>query len=229
MAARTTLDAAACALRRGEAVIFPTDTVYGLGISVEAASGPDVLYALKERDRGKPIAWLVGDPADLDRYGCDVPSIARRAAAAFWPGPLTLIVRASDAVPPAFRSAADTVGLRMPDDACALSLIDAAGAPLATTSANPSGQAAPCTFDEIDEALLARVPAVRAEDVFAAGPAARAGASVRAASPSGLASTVLDCSVACPRVLREGAVALSAIEALPSDADGVEGGEGRPW
>ena len=81
---------AIAALRRGEAVIFPTETVYGLGVSVEAAASPDVLYDLKERDRGKPISWLVGGVDDLDRYGAHAPDLARRLARAYWPGPLTL-------------------------------------------------------------------------------------------------------------------------------------------
>ena len=92
---------AVAALKRGEAVIFPTETVYGLGVSVEAAASPEALYDLKERDRGKPVSWLVGGADDLDRYGAHVPDLARRLARAYWPGPLTLIVEASDAVPAA--------------------------------------------------------------------------------------------------------------------------------
>ena len=106
---------AVAALKRGEAVIFPTETVYGLGVSVEAAASPEALYDLKERDRGKPVSWLVGGVDDLDRYGAHVPDLARRLARAYWPGPLTLIVEASDAVPAAFREhlgSASAGGLR---------------------------------------------------------------------------------------------------------------------
>ncbi len=119
----STIDQAARALRQGEAVIFPTETVYGLGVSVRAATGPDVLYDLKERDRGKPISWLVGGADDLDRYGARVPALVRKLAGAYWPGPLTLVVHASDEVPEAFRSDAGTIGLRMPDNATALALV----------------------------------------------------------------------------------------------------------
>ena len=129
---------AVAALKRGEAVIFPTETVYGLGVSVEAAASPEALYDLKERDRGKPVSWLVGGADDLDRYGAHVPDLARRLARAYWPGPLTLIVEASDAVPAAFRSAAGSIGLRMPDNDTALELIEAVGCPLATTSSTPA-------------------------------------------------------------------------------------------
>ena len=125
---------AVAALKRGEAVIFPTETVYGLGVSVEAAASPEALYDLKERDRGKPVSWLVGGVDDLDRYGAHVPDLARRLARAYWPGPLTLIVEASDAVPAAFRSAAGSIGLRMPDNDTALELIEARWPPRPRTS-----------------------------------------------------------------------------------------------
>lgn len=166
------------ALRRGEPAVFPTDTVCGVGVSVESAASPDVLFRLKRRPAGKPVAWLVADLADLDCYGRDVPALARTAARAFWPGGLTLIVSASEKVPPAFRSSAGTVGLRMPADPLALALIRAVGAPLATTSANFSGNAAPATLGEADPAFLAQVAAVlddagaeSAECVEAAGDA----------------------------------------------------------
>ena len=196
----STMHKAVAALKRGEAVVFPTETVYGLGVSVEAAASPDVLYALKERDRGKPISWLVGRADDLDRYGSHVPELARRLAQAYWPGPLTLIVEAGDAVPAAFRSAAGTIGLRMPDNETALQLIEAAGCPLATTSANISGLQAPGAFDALDPDLAARVGVVVPDDADD--------------DKSGVASTVLDCTAAAPRILREGAVTEADIQAL---------------
>lgn len=172
------LEQVALALRRGEPAVFPTDTVCGVGVSVDAADGPDELFRLKRRPAGKPVAWLVADPADLDRFGSDVPALAHAAARAFWPGGLTLIANASEAVPPAFRSAAGTVGLRMPANPLTLALIRAVGAPLATTSANFSGAAAPATLGEADPAFLAQVAAVlddagaeSAECVEAAGDA----------------------------------------------------------
>ena len=197
----STIDQAVCALKRGEAVIFPTETVYGLGVSVEAAAGPDVLYDLKERDRGKPISWLVGDADDLDRYGARVPELARRLAGACWPGPLTLVVRAADEVPEAFRSNAGTIGLRMPDNATALALVRAAGCPLATTSANLSGRAG------------CRVPSTPSTRKLAA----RVGTIVPDGADddkSGVASTVLDCTQDPPAIVREGAVTLADIRAL---------------
>lgn len=190
---------AVAALKRGEAVIFPTETVYGLGVSVEAAASPEALYDLKERDRGKPVSWLVGGADDLDRYGAHVPDLARRLARAYWPGPLTLIVEAGDAVPAAFRSAAGSIGLRMPDNDTALELIAAVGCPLATTSANISGLQAPGAFDALDPVLAACVGVVVPDDTDD--------------DKSGVASTVLDCTVNPPRILREGAVTEADIRA----------------
>ena len=192
--------AAAAALRRGDAAIFPTDTVYGLGVAVEVADGPEALYRLKERDRGKPIAWLVGGLDDLDRYGRNVPDFARVLARTFWPGPLTLIVKASDRVPEAYRSAEGTIGLRMPGNKVALGLIEAVGCPLATTSANISGLKSPRTCDAVDAALAERVGIVVADGTDA--------------DKSGLASTVLDCTHDHPAVVREGAVTIADIQAL---------------
>lgn len=196
----TTIGQAVCALQRGEAVIFPTETVYGLGISVSAAAGPDVLYNLKERDRGKPISWLVGSVSDLDRYGTNLSGIARKLAKAYWPGPLTLVVHASSAVPVAFQSNAGTIGLRMPNSATALALIRAAGCPLATTSANLSGHEATCSFETLDQELATRVGILVADEADY--------------DKSGVASTVVDCTQDPPVILREGSVTLSDIQAL---------------
>ena len=80
-----TLEDAALALADGRPCIFPTDTVYGVGVAVHAASGPDVLFAIKQRDAGKPIAWLVGSIDDLQRYGKNLPSAVCQLVQRFWP------------------------------------------------------------------------------------------------------------------------------------------------
>lgn len=195
-----TITETAAALLRGEAAVFPTETVYGLGVAVCAASGPQVLYDLKKREVTKPVAWLVGDAADLDVYGKLVPDFAHVLARTFWPGALTLIVKASDKVPPAFRSAEGTIGLRMPNNATVLELIRSVGCPLATTSANMSGFKAPRTFEALDPALAAQVAAVLvdADDT----------------AKSGIASTVLDCTHDHPIMVREGAISIADIQAL---------------
>lgn len=220
------LEEATRALAVGNAVIFPTDTVFGLGVSVSAAPGPQLLYDLKHRDAGKPVAWLVEGPEALDVYGRDVPAYARRLADAFWPGALTLVVRASDAVSRAFQSAAGTIGLRMPANEAALELIHAVGCPLAVTSANLSGAPDTARAEDLDRALVARTAGLYLPDgVAAAGTAsgcveaapsasARLAASDQSALPpaSGTASTVLDCTGEAPRVLRAGALTLDDLK-----------------
>ena len=220
------LEEATRALAVGNAVIFPTDTVFGLGVSVGAAPGPQLLYDLKHRDAGKPVAWLVEGPEALDVYGRDVPAYARRLAETFWPGGLTLVVRASDAVPAAFQSPAGTIGLRMPASEAALGLIRAAGCPLAVTSANLSGAADTARAEDLDRALVARtaglyLPGGVAAAGIASGCAeatpsvsARFAAGDRLVPPpaSGTASTVLDCTGEAPRVLRAGALTLDDLK-----------------
>lgn len=229
VAARRSLsrDEAARALAAGNAVVFPTDTVFGLGVSVSAAPGPQLLYDLKHRDAGKPVAWLVEGPEALDVYGRDVPAYARHLAETFWPGGLTLVVRASDAVPAAFQSPAGTIGLRMPASEAALGLIHSAGCPLAVTSANLSGAADTARAEDLDRALVARTAGLYLPDDAAAAadlpsdavevaPSASARFSTSdqpVPSPaSGTASTVLDCTGEVPRVLRAGALTLDDLK-----------------
>ena len=197
--ASDTLEDAASALMEGRACIFPTDTVYGLGVSVLAASGPDVLFDIKRRDVGKPIAWLVGSVDDLQRYGKNLPEVACSLARRFWPGALTIIVEASDAVPASFQSQVGTIGLRMPANDTALALIRRVGSPLATTSANISGKAAVSRFESLDSQLL-----------FTVGCALKDPAE---SLHSGVASTVIDCTGAGLALVREGGVSFDEIRA----------------
>lgn len=184
------------ALCEGKAVIFPTDTIFGLGVSVNHAQTPELLYSLKRRDAKKPIAWLVGSKDDLLRHGCHVPKYAQTLAENLWPGPLTLIVEASSLVPPAFVSEKNTIALRMPDNQEALSLIAEVGCPLATTSANISGEEGVCSFEDISAELLNRVTIALNDDQ----------------AKSGVASTVVDCTGKEPRVLRQGALDITNLE-----------------
>lgn len=188
------------ALRSGNPAVYPTETVYGLGVAVAFAENPSVLYDTKQREQRKPIAWLVSDASDLDHYGKHVPEFARVLARTFWPGPLTLIVSASDEVSAAFRSDEGTIGLRMPNNEKALELILAVGCPLATTSANISGLKAPKTFGNLSEDVCRQVSAVLKDDDDV--------------NKSGVASTVLDCTGDHPVMVREGAISISDIRAL---------------
>lgn len=192
-----TLEDAALALADGRPCIFPTDTVYGVGVAVHAASGPDVLFAIKQRDAGKPIAWLVGSIGDLQRYGKNLPSAVCQLVQRFWPGALTVIVEASDSVPVSYRSESGTIGLRMPANETTLALIRRAESPLATTSANISGRAAVSRFESLDAELLARVGCALRDPIESL--------------HSGVASTVVDCTGGGLRVIREGGISFDDI------------------
>lgn len=187
------------ALKNGQPIVFPTDTLFGLGVSVLHAPSPDILYAIKHREKKKPIAWLVGGIEDLERYGKMVPDFAFALARTFWPGPLTIIVKASDEVPAAFCSEEGTIGLRMPANETARALIGELGCPLATTSANISGQKNTIAFDEIDPAIFAAVGAALSDEE----------------PKSGIASTIVNCVLGDhPVLVREGAITVADIRAL---------------
>ena len=205
---------AAAALTRGEAVVLPTDTVYGVGVAVGAVDDPTALFRLKERPAGKPVAWLVASVDDLDRYGRAVPPWARDLAERFWPGGLTLVVPASDAVPPAFRSAAGTIGLRMPACDATLDLLRAVGTPLAVTSANRSGCPDTGALEHLDAALVARTAGLYRGDGAAAtaAPDADSVSPASASAPSSVASTVVDCTGEEPVILRQGALGLDDLK-----------------
>lgn len=204
---------AIAALKNSKPVVFPTDTVYGLGVAVKYSASPRAIYEIKERDAGKPIAWLVENPAALDEYGVDVPEKVRQQVETHWPGALTVIVKASDKVPPAFRAIDGTIGLRMPANETALRLIRVVG-PIATSSANLSGDDSPCSADELDPELAEKVAVVITDDQVG----------------SGMASTVLDCSKGKLVVIRQGEVRGESREEpseKPDKADG-KGETGEP-
>lgn len=158
---------AAMMLRAGALALVPTETVYGVGVSVAAYAQSDELpaegsgyrriFSLKRRDIEQTVPWLVGGPEALDEYGVDVSDETRALARAFWPGALTLIVRAAPNVP-AFMQAADgTVALRASASPVVRALVHMCKSPLAVTSANTHGAPAPTSFEEVEPRILAGV------------------------------------------------------------------------
>ena len=185
-------------LRVGECVLLATDTVYGLA-AMPSTLGYMRIFELKRRDAQQVLPWLVGSVGDLDRYGEDVPVYARKLAEAFWPGGLTLVVRASSEAR-ALGSVADdgTVALRMPDEPFALKLLGELSAPVACTSANLHGLPAPQHLADVD-------PSMRELACDAGIPSSCKG---------GTASTIVDCTQpASPRIIRHGALSDEAIQA----------------
>jgi L-threonylcarbamoyladenylate synthase len=180
-------------LRTGGLVAFPTDTVYGLGSLAFNQTAIESIYLAKDRPLEKAIPILIADADDLDRVADAVPARARRLAARFWPGPLTLILPKRADLPAAV-SATATVGVRVPDHEVARALLRAAG-PMAVSSANRSGQASPRTVREVIRQLNGRIPLVLD------------GGETR----GGVPSTVVDVSGAQPVILRAGPVTLEQI------------------
>ena len=202
---------AAAALSAGGVVGLPTETVYGLAAVALDASAVRRVFTIKGRPLDHPVIVHVAGSEALGGWGVDVPAYARRLADSLWPGPLTLVVPAADAVPRYLTGGQDTVGLRCPAHPVALALIDAAG-PVAAPSANRFGQVSPVTAADVVADIGDRL---EPGDVILDG----------GACPVGVESTILDCTGDAPRVLRWGAVELTQIEAAGgvSVAGGVSG------
>ena len=181
-------------LRSGGLVAFPTDTVYGVGSLAFNQTAIESIYAAKDRPLEKAIPILIGDAGDLEKVAVEVPALARRLAARFWPGPLTIILPKHPDLPPAV-SATSTVGVRVPYHPVARALLRAAG-PMAVTSANLSGRESPRTAEEVLAQLQGRIPLV-----VDGGE-----------TPGGIASTVVDVSGAEPVILRPGPIPLEQIK-----------------
>ena len=182
------------ALVEGRAVVVPTDTVYGLAALPTVPGAVDQLFALKGRPADMPIAVLV---AGLDQVAAlaELSSAARRLAEAFWPGPLTMVLPRKEGVDLPLGEPHATIGVRWPDHPLITSLAEAVG-PLATTSANRTGEPTPATAAEAASALTGPVGAV-----------------LDGGDCTGTASTVVDLTGADLRVLREGAITEAALRA----------------
>lgn len=187
---------AADLLGAGKVIAIPTDTVYGLAASLEHPEAIEEIYAIKGRDAGKALPVLLDDPERIERWAIDVPESALRLAQAFWPGALTIVVKASPAVPCGIHRGAGTVGLRVPDSAIARAVITAAGGGLAVTSANLSGRSEARSAAEVRQSLGDRIALV-----IDGGP-----------SPDGVPSTVVDLTGAEIRILRQGAISSADLE-----------------
>jgi L-threonylcarbamoyladenylate synthase len=181
-------------LNRGGLVAFPTDTVYGVGARAFDAAAVESIYTAKDRPVEKAIPILIGGPEDLGKVTTNIPPIAAKLAARFWPGALTLVVPKHPSLPEVV-SATPTVGVRVPDHPVARALLHDAG-PMAVTSANLSGQENPRTAGEVMRQLNGRIPLI-----LDGGE-----------TPGGVPSTVVNCLGTEPVILREGPVTLKDIQ-----------------
>ncbi|SFF81082.1 L-threonylcarbamoyladenylate synthase [Halopelagius inordinatus] len=154
------LSDAADALRNGEIVVYPTETVYGLGADATDAAAVERVYEAKRRPREKPLSMAVPDVDAALRY-VSVTPFEERFMRAFLPGPVTVVVERGDDLPDELTAGGDRVGVRVPDHAVALELLArAAPTPVTATSANVSGEPSVTRPEELDDELRAAVGAV---------------------------------------------------------------------
>ena len=186
---RETIEFATHLLRQGELIVYPTDTVYGIGAAVSNEEAIRRLYSIKGRSPDKPVPLLLADMADVPKIA-EPPAVFRKLADRFWPGALTIVVPRRQG----FRSLAlagqDTVGLRVPDEDVTRDIIHTLGEAITGTSANRSGQTAPTSAAQAAMQLGDLVSIV-----IDAGPRGR-----------GQESTVIDITQAAAKIVRQGAV-----------------------
>jgi L-threonylcarbamoyladenylate synthase len=190
------------ALAAGEALTFPTETSYALGGNALSAALVATIYRLKGRERGKPLLLLVDGGAGLERWARDVPAAARALVARFWPGPLTLVLRAGPALPAHLGDERGTVALRWSPHPAVAELLALGGVPLIGSSANRSGTP-PL------HSVAAVLGAFPGEPLLALDGGPTAG---------GPPSTVLDATVMPFTVVREGAISVAEIRAALAGA-----------
>ena len=182
-------------LKRGGVVAFPTDTIYGLGANILSPQAVERVYKIKGRPSSMALPLLLSDVGELEQIAAEVPEMALTLAQRFWPGGLTLILKASPQIPPAVTGGGDTVAVRLPNHPVPIELVRGLGHPITGTSANPSGGPDPITARDVERLLGDRVDCI-----------------IDYATPTqGKSSTVVDLTGITPRMLRQGIVTLEEI------------------
>jgi len=202
-ARRAIIEHAADLIRAGEVVAFPTDTVYGIAADPANPDAVKRLYAIKERPPHKAIALLLAERPQLATITDPDAPWLEDLCRAYWPGALTIVVKARPGSKIETGQPFDTVGLRMPDHLIPLALIEAVGRPLATTSANLSGSPSSVTAGEVDRQIGDRIALI-----IDGGPC-----------PVGHDSTVVDVTTRPPMVRRIGAVPVADIARILGPVD----------
>ena len=192
---------AADVLRAGGLVAFPTETVYGLGANALDAEAIAGIYEAKGRPANNPLIVHIASVDQLEQVAVEIPDVARRLAAAFWPGPLTLVLKRHARIPESVSLGRDTVAVRLPSHPVARALIEAAGVPVVAPSANrftrPSATSAAHVYNDLGGSV---------DIILDGGP-----------TPIGVESTVLDVTVDPPLLLRPGGVTIEALrEHIPN-------------
>ncbi len=202
------LERAARLIRAGEVVAFPTETVYGLGANALDADAVRKIFEAKGRPGDNPLIVHIARLEQLDGLvKTPLPPLALRLAGAYWPGPMTMILKKTERIPDAVSAGLDTVGIRLPAHPAARALIERAGCPIAAPSANRSGRPSPTLASHVLEDMDGRIALILDGG----------------ACEVGLESTVVDLTADRPRVLRPGGVTREMIERVAGAADVDEG------
>lgn len=199
-----TLDVAAEAVLRGGVIAFPTDTVYGLSCSLLDPAAVDWLARLKRRDPSHAVISLIPDPEQAWALAYEVPPAAERLIHTYWPGPLSIILPASGFVPERVRGRGATIALRCPGDTLSRALLERIGGPVVSSSANLSGQPPAETVEQVVAYFGNQL-----DLVLDGGP-----------RHGGVPSTLVDFSSGTPKLLRRGALDVSALLGAHEDRSG---------
>ena len=191
---------AAGILRAGGVAAVPTETVYGLAANALSGDAVEKIFAAKGRPEQKPVSIFVTGMEMAERFCRDIPAGAYTLAEAFWPGPLTVILRRRKNVPDAVTAGGEGVGVRVPDHETALELLRLTDLPLTGTSANLSGQAPARTGAEALAVFDGRIDCV-----------------LDGEAPGGVPSTVVDLTGGRAKILRFGAISAEALEKILGD------------
>lgn len=193
-------------LLKGALIIYPTDTVYGLGAIIENENSLKKIYKVKSRAFSSPLIALLSSVDKIEKIAHideDNREKIFKLAEHFWPGALTIILKKKNIVPGIMVSNGDTVGVRIPNLKFALEIIEMAGGILATTSANISGEPSPKSYDELTEEIKSRV------DIVIDGGKCKLGE----------VSTIIDLTKKVPKILRKGAIAKEEIEKIIGEVE----------
>lgn len=207
------IEQAAELIQAGELVAVPTETVYGLAGNGLDAAAVEKIYEVKGRPQIKPLALMIPDSGKMELYCEDVSAQAKKLAERYWPGPLTIVLKAKSLVPEIVRAGGETVALRCPDHSLTLKLLNEASLPLAAPSANPSGEPSPKNAEKVIEYFDGKISAVI--DGGECG--------------IGTESTIIDMSKTPYRILREAALPEKEIRKTLADnltVLGITGGTG---
>ena len=206
------IECAAELIRAGEVVGFPTETVYGLGANALDGKAVLKIFAAKGRPADNPLIVHISALDEIaPLISGDLPESARRLAAAYWPGPMTLILKKSALIPDEVSAGLDTVGIRMPSNPVARALIKASGCPIAAPSANRSGRPSPTCAQDVFEDMDGRIPLILDGGECLVG----------------VESTVVDMTGSVPHILRPGGITAEQI-AQVAGASEVDSAVMRP-